>query len=241
MKLTILIPLGFLVWGCSSSPSTDATAGNGTPSPSPSTPTAPDRSQLSKELMNDAYHYYGLSNPKPVDYSMTYGSAKMPTTATGSVTATLTEIAADHAMFDVQYTGELEPVLGSMTLELRKDGIYVRETSLGKVKKDQLEMPGNLAPGSEWKSNSEVEKTGGTVLKQDTRYKVSGPVDVSTPVGKYKALLIKATGTISQGGSPGRITFEAYYVKDRGLVKQEITVVMQGQPASTVRIVEKKA
>lgn len=211
-----------------------------TTSPSASADATPDRAALPAELQNDAYHYYGLSNPKPVEYTMTYGPAKTPTTATGSVTATLTEIAKDHAMFDVQYTGELEPVLGSMSLELRKEGIYVRETSLGKVKKDQLEMPGSLAPGSEWKSDSEVEKTGGTVLKQDTKYKVSGPVDVSTPVGKYKAMLIKASGSISQGGAPGRITFEAYYVKDRGLVKQEITVVMQGQPASTVRILEKK-
>ncbi|HWD40770.1 MAG TPA: hypothetical protein VG944_18120, partial [Fimbriimonas sp.] len=148
MRITLL--LGCLVAltaaaGCSKNqtqatekPASVATTGATAPpaSPAPATPAAdkpattdqpdtkpaPKLADLPPNLKNDAYEYFGLSNDKPLQYTMS-GSASIPK-GTLTCQATLKAIADGKASFEYTQKG-IPSAEMTNTVSLEPNGIYI--------------------------------------------------------------------------------------------------------------------
>lgn len=252
MKRSLLLCLIAVLAGCSGSANMDGGA-TSSPSPSPSadasaspsassseTP-AEDLKKVPVDLQTDAYHYYGLSNTKVMSLEMTQASGERKQSSIGTLETKFKGIGKEGPAFEVVYGGDLVAPLGSNIVSLQKDGIHVLSMSSGSVSGDNLELPAKLAPGTSWHSKSVIKKPEAT-LEQDVQFKVVGPQKIQTKASTYPdALLVIGNGTMKMNGSTTSVTLKAWYVKDRGSVRQEMLMREKGKPDTTVIIQESKA
>jgi hypothetical protein len=192
-------------------PATGGTAGGTTPSPATNV-TVPE------DLKNDAYHWLGLGNSKPMKYSLTANNISM----SGEQTITPKTAENGKVLFSVTRTGDLESNLGNEEWSLEKDGVYaVSNTKVTTPVKD-LQAPAKMTPGVTWPGKFEAKMDNhGTIenVAQNLTFKIVREESVTTPVGKQQALLVKATGTLKIGSESSRVEASFWYVKDKGMVK----------------------
>lgn len=194
-----------------------------------------------KELQHEGYAYFGLGNDRTMDVEL---RVKGRPTKTGGVTAHLEKVEDGKVTYKIERTGAIAEDLGSDTVVLDKDGIYMTGSSVGTIEPEKsLQMPAKLTPGTKWHTKSKVTK-GEQVIEEDSDYRVSGFEKVKTAVGEYNALIIESTGTasVSALGKKNNAKYDTkyYYVKDRGLVKAVLTMTFAGQQPESVVIEESK-
>ncbi|HVT13372.1 MAG TPA: hypothetical protein VHE55_13985 [Fimbriimonadaceae bacterium] len=172
-------------------------------------------------LKNDAYHWYGLANDKPMKIKMTSSAGK---SFTGTQTFKLVSVADGKAIFEIDRDGDLGDTLGNETLSLEPDGVYTIKSTQIEGDIHNLELPAVLKPGTTFKNKGKDmkmrSKSGSTEdVGQDENFKVVGPSKVTTEAGTQDALLVTSTGSMSMGGTTYRIDASIWYVKDKGIVK----------------------
>lgn len=196
----------------------------------------PSADQIPAELKTEAFYYYGLNNPKPMDMEITDTQAPgVP--KTGAQTVTLKEIKDGKAIFDVERTGNLAE-LGSQEVTLEKDGVYVTEAAIAKID-HELELPADLTPGKTWESDLKVDDPGRSVDLKNS-FKIVGKQRVKTKVADREAILITSTGKGTMQGQPVRIESQNWYVRDLGGVKSIIKIIPAKGPTRTMTIQETK-
>lgn len=216
-----------------SMPSTAPTTGDPSAKPAPMATLA----DVPEALKNDAYHYYGLGNPKPM--SMEISISDQPKDKyTGAQTITIKEIKDGKPIFSIDRTGQLAK-LGSQEVSLTEEGIFNTMSSIAKIGPKDMELPAKLAPGVTWKSHAEIAQGSETVVN-DSDLKVVGPDKVKTPAGEHDALLITSTGQSTIGGKKAKTTSKNWYVLDLGVVKSVLVNTYSDGKVQTITIQETK-
>lgn len=197
-----------------------STAAGTDPKPVAATAPALDPKALPDNLKNDAFRYYGLGNTLPVDFELKVSNR--PDVMTGTSQFRLKEVKDGKGIITLERTGGLT-VLGSMDLSLEPTGLYVLATTVGKIDKKHLELPAKLTPGSNWTSETKITQDGGQTVEHSSKFRVVRTESVTTKAGKRDALLIQSSGPGKQNGQPVRMDTKMWLVKDRGLVKMEMS------------------
>lgn len=218
--LPLLALLALPLAGCDS-------AGKDSASNSPAPPGLP------AELKNDAFDYYGLGNPKPVQLEIITQEGFPPIPGTRSFA--MGKVEDGKATFIEHQTGALESQ-GDITFSLEKDGLYVMSSSKTELKAHSLEMPAKLDVGSGWKDHTEMAP-GGKKIVLDNDLKVERKERVSTPGGTFDdALYITSIGQGTIDGKPVKLTTKSWYVRGIGPVKQIEEVETKGEPKKVISI-----
>jgi hypothetical protein len=197
---------------------------------------APDPASIPADVKTDAFEYYGLANSDPVPMEVIADGSPQ---RTGTQTTKLVKVEDGVATFEIARTGSLS-ALGTMTLESRKDGIYVKSTSIGEIEGEQLELPAGLTPGKTWKTSLKIKRQDGSTVENDSTFKVVRKEKVKTPAGEFDALLIESTGPMKMDGTESQMTTKGWFVKGRGAVKMTITTTPKGKKPTTMVIQETK-
>jgi len=228
--------------GChpsTSTPSSAAAGSNPADQNASTTPATHDQnpnagsalSAIPANLQNDAFHYYGLSRTQPLTYVVTRidASGATSTTGTGAESVKFTGMQNGKALFDIERTGALEP-LGSEHVSLDTNGVTVESTDPGQLDSHPLDMPADLKPGANWKTDYKV-----TIPKTDTAaetnsadhsvFKVVGTQKVMTKLGNYDAVLVTSEGTDTLNGQSFTLKTQSWYVKDLGAVKITVQTI----------------
>ncbi len=190
---------------------------------------------LPAELKNDAYDYYGLGLTEPVPMEVVMQGQP---TRTGTQLVQLKEVSNDVAVYEITRTGSLAD-LGSMQVELKKDGIFVRSSSIGEIEGSHLELPSGLHIGKSWTSTLKIKGASGTVENSST-FKIVRTESVTTKVGKYNALLITSVGPATIAGQKSQMSTKGWFVKGRGAVKMIIVTKPASGPSTEMTIQETK-
>jgi len=208
-------------------------------SPSNSTP-KPDESQESQtppavpdDLKTDAYHWYGLSNSQPINFEISSGNH----TYTGSETVHLQSVSNGKAIYEIERTGGLGDRLGTDTVSLQKDGIYVTKSTKLTSDKPTLDMPASVAAGATWHNVGKYTMEGEHTFEQNVTFRVVGEKPLKTAVGAYGALLVSAIGQMTMDDTKYRMESKEWYVKDRGLVKNEISMTALATPKAKPQLI----
>lgn len=198
-----------------------ATTGGGTPAVKPPEP------QIAADLKTDAYHWYGLGNTAPMKVEVKVNGG---TSYTGTQTVHFQAMKNGRAIFEIARDGELGSQLGTDTLSLEKDGLYTVKSTRFVGTTRNLELPSKLPVGATWRDSGKLTMTGGEKFDQNVSFKVVGPQDVTTPVGKQSALLVTSTGNVKTGQGDFKMVSSIWYVKDKGIVKSVVTLTNLKKP-----------
>lgn len=245
MKPKLLIALGAFILvlaGCQGGTTTTGSGQSGQPAKDPSTQAAPPPAPtpvVPESLKNDAYHWYGLANEKPMNVVMLVDGKEM---ATGTQTVHLTSVADGKAVFDVTRDGTLGDNYGSETLSLESDGIYTIKSTQILSSVHNLELPAKVAPGVTFKNTGMHIKMKGKDgqeqdVSQDETFRVVGPAKVQTPVATQDALLITSSGTMKTSTQNFRMETSMWYVKEKGIVKSVVTIKDMTKPKAAKQVI----
>ncbi|HLO99716.1 MAG TPA: hypothetical protein VK171_14075 [Fimbriimonas sp.] len=230
MKIRSLLSLmclaGILVVGCQTKDSENAPSGGDT-NASGNTPTAeaPKDLEVPKELMSDAYEYYGLSRREPIKMKVTANGTESAATQTVSISA----VEKDHVLFLLKNEGGLQQ-LGDVTAKLDKEGVKIIAMNGAKLEKESMELPVGLTPGKKWPFILPTPN-----LKLSGTNTVTGTSKVTTSVGTYNdAILVTSSASGEQNGKKVQLTSKQWLVKGRGQVKAEITSTEGGKKSTVV-------
>lgn len=208
---------------------TNATSGTGSVSSETNKPEAAP--VLPEDLKTDAYDYYGLANTEETKFTITQAGK----TDTGTTRYKFVSAGEGKAKFELQNGGALGQ-LGTVELELSKDGIKTTKMESMTVDPESFELVSGLTPGKSWKFK--VTLSDKSVL--EGKNEVVGTEEVKTAVSTYKdALLIKSSVTGKQNGKDITSNTKTWLVKGRGQVKTVIEQVQDGKK-STSTIEESK-
>lgn len=179
-----------------------------------------------EELKTEAYHWLGLGNEKPIRYLFTDQTGA---TSTGEQSFKLDSVADGKAIYKLTRTEGLGDKLGDEDWSLEKDGVFIIGNSkMGSGFRDQ-QANADLKPGSSWVSSAKMEY-GGADMEQNLKLSVVGMKHIKTKAGEYDALMVTAKGTLKSGETTSRVEANAWYVKDKGMVKNVLTVTTDKKP-----------
>lgn len=201
-------------------------------SPQKEAPPAPEaRVEVPLELRNEAYRLYGLARTEPLRYELERtGMAAVQ----GEESIRVIEVKDGVARLEVQRTGGLAD-LGTDTYTLDRTGLKVVGTSMGEVIRPSLVMPADAKVGSSWTSSLEIDAAG-TRVQMELEYRIPRSEKVTTKAGEYEALLVVATGRAKAGETENRVNARAWFVRDKGLVKQTIESRAPDGKVETMRV-----
>jgi hypothetical protein len=148
---------------------------------------------IGPELKHSGADFLGLKEPGTLTYKFSQMEGLPP--ERGEETTTLVEAGADKAVFDVTRTNALM-LLGSETVEVRKDGVYIIKTSLGELKTPALSMPADVKPGAKWTSSLELTRPNGDVMTMSTSYEALREEKITVEAGEFDSLVISGKGEI---------------------------------------------
>jgi hypothetical protein len=193
---------------------------------------------LPEELKTDAYHWMGLGYGKPIRYQYTdhTGAAY-----TGDQSIVLDSVTNGKALYKVTRTDSLKDHLGDEDWSLEKDGVFIIGNSqMGSGFRDK-QAASTLTPGASWTSATKIDYNGST-LEQNLKLAVVGMKHVKTKAGEQDALLVTAKGTLKNKGTTSRVEASAWYVKDKGMVKNVLTLTTgkPKEPPAVITIEETK-
>ncbi len=207
----------------------------------PETPPKPelDRNTIPASLLTDAYKYYGLGNPKPMDIEIKVKPEDK--VYTGTTIAHLNKVDKDGATFSAETTGSFHDLLGDDVAVLKPDGVYQVTSDKMTVSTPMLELPAKIDAGVKWKVDSVVSSN-----EQKSNFKLSftslGIKPVTLDGVSYQALNVVGEGTISVPGSKPvvyGVSEKEWFVKDIGMVRSEIVRTLKGKPTVTYVMVWK--
>ena len=228
MKNKSLWILGFgllaLVAGCSQTGGTTATtAGTAGGTSAISEPTKPEPAkEVDAGLKNEAFAYMALDKATEYTYSLQRMEGIKATEGTQVVT--MSESGPEKAVFSITRAGAMSD-LGNEDVEARKDGIYQLKMAMGELDKPMLVMPGDVKEGSSWPSEFTLDKVEGSkkvVFKVDNKAEKIEKVKV--PAGEFDCLKVTTIGTMTVDGKVSNLDSSAWYAKNIGSVKLEISV-----------------
>lgn len=232
---TILIAAAL---GCQTPSGTTATTAGAGKSGTTNGNSVPSDTPVPDSLKHDGYQYYGLGNADPI--TLEVSSSGIQGIQTGTQSFRLVELKDGEAIYEVDRTGNLESLLGSMKLAVTPDGIYVRESSIAKVGDKDIEMPAKLETGATWSSKT-VSEQEGKELNIANSFKVVGVKPIKTKVADYPdALLIESTGEGTVKGQKVRMETKSWYVKGRGGVRAEVKSTDASGTSTVITIQESK-
>jgi len=233
----VWIPALLLVFAVGCQPNSGATAKTGSAVASGNA-ASQNEGGIPDALKHDGYEYYGLSSQEPV--TLEVSSSGIQGIQTGTQSFRFREMKDGAAIFEVERTGNLESLLGNMTLAVEPDGVYVRESSIAKVGDRDVEMPAKLEPGTTWKTTT-ISEQADKELNIANEFKVVGTEAVKTKVAEYPdALLIQSTGEGTVKGQKVRMETKSWYVKGRGGVRAEVKSTDASGTTTTITIQESK-
>jgi len=192
---------------------------------------------LPGELKHEGFEYYGLGYEKSTPLQLVSPNGAIQT---GEQKVVLKSFEDGKAIFEVQRTGGLAANMGNNELRVEADGVYVHSSSIAKVGERDLEVPAKMSPGSTWITKTEIANDS-QKLKLTMNFKAQGFEDVTTPAGKFNALLVTGDGSGTINGKKARMETRAWYVKGRGNVKTEITTIDDQGARQSLRIEEAKS
>lgn len=222
----LLFPLAVLA-GCGSkdAPSTDGASGTST-APPPAELKVPDT------LRHDGMEYYGLEEPGTHPMIERRTEAGKTTTMVGEMATKLTKVEGDVATYELTFGGGLNG-LGSTIIELRKDGVYLVSNSTFTNEKPTLDLPSTCKVGESWKVDMKGTMADQKVAGNST-YKIARTEKVRVPGGEFDALVVESLGTFTLNGTKFPLKATGWYVKGKGMVKQEAVATQAGQKMVSV-------
>lgn len=217
---------GFLAVGCQPENAGNAPSGGDSTGSGNTATTEPAKDlEVPKELMSDAYEYYGLGRRDPIKMKVTAAGSETAATQTVSISA----VEKDHVLLLVKNEGRLS-ILGDVTVKLDKEGVKIVAMGGIPLEKESMELPVGLTPGKKWPfilpaPNVKISGTNTLV----------GTTKVTTSVGTYNdAILVTSSGAGEQSGKKVQLTSKTWFVKGRGQVKAEIVSTEGGKKSSMV-------
>lgn len=222
---TLILAAVALLMGCSGSPRPEGGApkdASGDSAPSPQAKEVP------AELQNEAYHWYGLDNQKPTEMTVKFPDGQK---FEGEQTVKLDSVEDGKATFTIDRTEGLETVFGDEKLSLEKDGIFTVSSTKLKGNPRSIELPAGVKVGTTWKSSSKLETSDDKAMAQNQTYTAKGIVPVKTASGTEQALKVVCVGTAKIDGTAFTMETRSWYVRDKGLVKAEISMTKKGPNA----------
>jgi hypothetical protein len=139
--------------------------------------------------------------------------------------------------YEVRHTGTLSQ-LGDWEVEVRPDGLYMTGMTSGKMDSPEMELPAKLEVGNSWKSSSNFQDKSGKSVQLNSTAKVFSSEKVTVPAGTFDAIRIEQDGEGTLSGQKAKVRTKAWYVKDRGNVKTEVTTTPENGAVSTYIIQE---
>jgi hypothetical protein len=204
----------------------------------------PSDPALPAELKNPAYEYFGLGEGSLMTYDVIF--ADLPE-QDGTQQTTLQKTENGVATYRVARTGGLAQ-LGIDTVELRKDGVYTVNSSMGIWKSPTLVLPADVAVGKSWTAEMDIENLQGGKQKVTSTVtnKALRTESVKVPAGTYECLVVESTIKASASGSDdpaqnGDFVTKSltYYAKGVGIVKLTGNTTMKDRTEKKVNIVLK--
>jgi hypothetical protein len=191
--------------------------------------------EVPSKLRHEGFAYYGLSKAGELkyDFSSTPAPATAPT-APGVVSTALTEANENEATFGLTRAGfgELD---SSDTVLVNDKGVFLTASSKGKFGEPTMELPADVKPGSAWNIRTTFDAGTGKI-DLVSNLKAVKIENVTTKGGSFDALRVELTGTLkAPGNQAGKLTGTSWYVKDLGMVKQEMTQSI-GANSATVKM-----
>lgn len=230
------------IQGCSNSNSSSSAGGTtGTQANGGSTDTEakgstdPTADAIPQSLKHEGFNYYGLANTQPEQMVVTgmpgsEGNAS-PTGELGEQTAKFEKMDGNNAIFIVTRTDALRTI-GSDTVSVQNDGVFVIQNSEGKFSKPALALPAKLEIGKVWAMKDTFTTNGGLQLDYDVKQKIEKREKVQVKAGSFDAILISSAGTVTDhaptmDGKPGKpnkmnLNSKSWYVAGKGLVKSTL-------------------
>lgn len=173
-------------------------------------------------LKNEAFAYMALDKSSEYTYALQRMEGIKATDGTQVVT--MTESTPEKAVFSITRAGAMSD-LGNEDVEARKDGIYQLKMAMGELDKPMLVMPGDVKEGSSWPSEFTLDKVEGS---KKVVFKVENKAEkiekVKVPAGEYDCLKVTTKGTMTVDGKVSNLDSSAWYAKEIGSVKLEISV-----------------
>lgn len=188
---------------------------------------------LPADLEHDGMHYSGLNANRVLSYKI---SQKGMPDQFGELKITRTALKDGKLAIVRQRPGLAQ--LGDDEVEVRKEGVFVTKMSAGSLENPTLELPADLSIGSTWSDTSEIE-VNGTQMHNKATYKVVGDKSVTVPGGTFLCREISATGTITMSGAVNPLTVNAFYAKDVGLIRMQLTTKANGETVSFDMVLNK--
>lgn len=222
---TLILAVAALLMGCSGTPQPEGTTANGASGDSGS---APQAKEVPAALQNEAYHWYGLANQRPTEMTVKFPDGQK---FEGEQTVKLDSVVDDKAIFTIDRTEGLETVFGDEQLSLEKDGIYTVSSTKLKGNPRSIELPAGVKVGTTWKSSSKLETSDDKAMAQNQTYTAKAIVPVKTASGTEQALKVVCVGTAKIDGTAFNMETRSWYVRDKGLVKAEISMTKKAPNA----------
>lgn len=221
--------------GASGTPDTTGTVdkGDGKSKPDPEKP-KPTLADLPADLKHAGFEYYGLGRGKPIHFI-----SKVPgrPDQTGTLEYKISELSDGKAIFEQDFSGEIEADLKDSKLVLQSSGVY--STTLGDTVLDvpQLELPNEVTAGKAWSIDKPFKAGPATFNKFAS--KIVAMEKVTVPMGTFDAAKVVANVEMDQGGVKQNATMTAWYVKGIGTVKLSMVVTAGKEKAERTMLATK--
>ena len=176
-----------------------------------------DTEDVTAEMKNDGYMYYGLGSTKKLVYDFTLNG----TTEEGSQVTEYLGKQESTPTYKMSRTGSLSD-MGDETLQLTEKGIMLTDTSMGKLGASVVALPAKLAVGDTWNTSQSITRVDGKELKMEVSYKVEKMGKITVPAGEFDCVTISSKGTTEMDGKKSPFSGSVSYSKGVGVVKLQI-------------------
>lgn len=149
---------------------------------------------VSPEVKTEGAAYLGYPREGVLTYK--YSQLEGMAAERGEETTKLASTEGGQAVFEITRSNALA-MLGSETVELRKDGVYMVKTSLGEINAPALTMPADVKVGSKWSSSLELTRPNGDVMSMTISYEALREEKIKVEAGEYETLVISGKGEVS--------------------------------------------
>lgn len=189
-----------------------------------------DSADLTPELKTSAFEYYGLDNKSAQTYTLQFKGS----TEEGTQQVKYQGMVDGAPTYKIVRTGSLDQ-LGDETVTVKTDGVHLVQSSMGTLDAPSLALPADVAPGKKWTSKQSITNATNQKTEFTMNYEVTGTEKVTTKAGDFDCLVVKSTGTLSQGGKDTKFTGTVWHAKKVGTVKLELdTTDANGDPTKAI-------
>jgi hypothetical protein len=149
---------------------------------------------ISSEVKTAGAEYLGFPREGVLTYK--YSQLEGMAAERGEETTKLASTKDGKAVFEITRSSALA-MLGSETVELRKDGVYMVRTSLGEIDAPALTMPADVKVGSKWSSSLKLTRPNGDLMSMTISYEALREEKIKVEAGEFDTLVISGKGEVS--------------------------------------------